>query len=222
MKAWSWMAYPLVVVIVILISTNVLFGNIGLWDKLSARQAQLKQQTEMATQLRTKLSKLQSANLSVEHQNLNYLISVLPSNKNLAVLLSQIGQAASASGAIFEGFRGNVGEVAASQSAKSSDSLELEVTLQVTDISQLQHTLAALETSLPLVKVSQVRLSLGRANLTVEAVWNYLAKLPNGTQYDVPDIASSLTAVRDQLKNYSALPKSEIPIDTGVNLAPFQ
>lgn len=222
MKDWSWVAYPLVVVVVILASTNILFGNLGLWGKLSARQTQLQKQVEMATQLRTKLSKLQSANLAVEHQNLDYLISVLPSNKNLAALLAQISQAASASGAIFEGFRGNIGEVAASQSAASSDTLELEVTLKVTDIHQLQQTLAMLETSLPLIKVSQVKLTLGRANLIVEGVWNFLAKLPFGAQYAVPDVSVSLAAVRNQLKNYSTLPKNEVPSDPGINPVPFQ
>ncbi len=222
MKAWSWVVYPLAVVAVILVSSNILFGNLMFWDKLSARQTQLKQQAEMATRLRTKLAKLQSANLTAEHQNLDYLIAVLPQNKNLPVLLAQVGQAASASGAIFEGFRGQVGEVAASQSAASSDSLELEVTLQVTGISQLQQTLAVLETSLPLVKVSQVRLVSGKANLIIEGVWSHLAKFPAGILYEVPDISASLVQVRDQLKNYSILPNNEIPTDVGINPAPFQ
>ncbi len=206
----------------ILASTNILFGNLGLWDKLSARQDQLKQQTEMATQLQTKLSKLQSANLVTEHQNLDYLIAVLPQNKNLSVLLAQVEQAASASGAIFEGFRGKVGELAASQSAGGSNSLELEVTLQVGDISQLQRTLAALETSLPLIKVSQMKLTSGRANLIVEGVWNNLAKFSPGAQHAVPDVLASMVQIREQLKNYLTLPKNEIPADTGINSTPFQ
>ena len=222
MKAWSWVVYPLAVVGVILASTNILFGNLGLWDKLSARQDQLKQQTEMATQLQTKLSKLQSANLVTEHQNLDYLIAVLPQNKNLSVLLAQVEQAASASGAIFEGFRGKVGELAASQSAGGSNSLELEVTLQVGDISQLQRTLAALETSLPLIKVSQMKLTSGRANLIVEGVWNNLAKFSPGAQHAVPDVLASMVQIREQLKNYLTLPKNEIPADTGINSTPFQ
>jgi len=218
MKAWSWISYPAVVVVVILASMTMLFGNLGLWDKFTARQSQLQKNVEIEAQLRTKLAKLQAADLVTERQNLDYLIQVLPANKNISVLLAQIGQAASASGAIFEGFRGQIGEI----SATSSDALELEVTLQITDMYQLQQTLAILETSLPLVEVNQVKMAMGKAILTVEGAWSLLAKLPSGAQYEVPDISNSLTQIRSQLGNYTTLSQVETSLDAGVNLAPFQ
>lgn len=218
MKTWGWIGYPAVIVVVILVSMTLLFGNLGLWDKLTARQSQLQKDAEIEAQLRTKLAKLQAAESVTERQNLDYLIAVLPANKNISILLAQIGQAASASGAIFEGFRGKVGEI----SATSSDTLELEVTLQITDIHQLQQTLAVLESSLPLVKVNQVKMAMGKAILTVEGAWSPLAKLPSGAQYGVPDVADLLAQTRAQLNNYSNLPLVETPLDAGVNSAPFQ
>lgn len=223
MKAWTWLIYPLAVVLVVAVSADILFGNLGLWNKLSARQAQIQQNAEISAKLRAKLAKLQSVNLATEHQNLDYLLAVLPPSKNLPVLLSQIQQAASVSGAIFEGFRGKVGEVAASASATSaSDKLELEVTLQVGDINQLQQTLAALETGLPLVKITQIKLAAGRAILTVLGLWSGLTALPAGAQYAVADTTAGISKLRDQLTGYTSLPPAEAVIDTsGVNPNPF-
>lgn len=222
MKVWSWVVYPLAVVVVVLVSANILFGNLGLWDKLSASQTQLKKQAEMATQLRAKVSRLQSADLVTEHQNLDYLIQILPPGKNLPVLLAQIQQAAVVSGAVFESFRGKVGEVTASQSGTVADALQLQVTLQIADLGQLQRALAYLESSLPLLQVKQVRMTGTRVDLVVEGLWSSLAHLPAGVEYAVPDTSTDLAQIRGQLKNYSALPVSEIPSETGVNSTPFQ
>ena len=223
MKAWMWLVYPLAVILVVAVSANILFGKLGLWSTLSARQDKVNQAADTATQLRTKLAKLQAVDLAAQHQNLDYLLQVLPSNKNLPVLLAQIQQAASASGAVFEGFRGKVGEVAASESATpTSDKLELEVTLQVGDINQLQQTLSTLETGLPLVKVTQIKLASGRAILLVQGLWAGLAGLPAGAQYAVADTTVDISNLRDQLKAYTSLPPAEAVIDTsGVNPNPF-
>lgn len=224
MKAWTYgLIYPLAVVLVIAVSANILFGKLGLWSTLSTRQAQVNQAADTAAKLRTKLAQLQAVDLATQHQNLDYLLQVLPSNKNLPVLLAQIQQAASASGAIFEGFRGKVGEVAASESATpATDKLELEVTLQVGDINQLQQTLSSLETGLPLVKVTQIKLASGRAILLVQGLWAGLARLPAGAQYAVADTAADISKLRDQLKAYTSLPLAEAVTDTsGVNPNPF-
>ncbi|MDO8487786.1 MAG: type 4a pilus biogenesis protein PilO [bacterium] len=226
-KKWHWLLYPLGVGVVVLTSINILFGSSGLWEKISGSRERLAKQEAQTAKLRAKLTVLQGANRQVESDNLTYLLSVLPARKNLPTLLAEVEQASSVSGAIFEGFKGRVSEVAASESATASagiasDALQLEVTLVVVDLSQLRAALASLENSLPLVKINKIEFAAGKAILLVEGLWHTLAKLPAGPDYPVVDSSASLAQLRAALSSFTELPKLEIPQTGDVNFNPFE
>lgn len=221
MKKWQWLSYPVGAFLGIWVSALVIFGSGGLSSKLAVRQTQLKEQDRQAALLRTKLAILQKADLKTETDNLSYLLQLMPATKNLPALLAEVQLAASSSGAILEEFKGKVGEVTASESARPDDTLLLQITLRVDNLDQLQRMFAQLESSLPLAKVGQISLASGRAEVTVEGLWKPLAKLPAGSQYPVTDTTALLAEIRDRLKNFSALPVASEVIDTGVNPSPF-
>lgn len=222
MKKWQWLAYPLLVFLLIMVSGSLLFGSTGLWDKISANRKRLQEQSEQASKLRTKLSRLQQANLETESQNLSYLLNISPAQKDLPSLLLEVQQAASVSGAVFDGFKGTVGEVTASTSGtQKSDSLELEVSLFVSSLDQLQQVLQYLENSLPLVKIKEVKLASGKTTLVVEQLWSPLAELKAGADYPVNDISSSLAVVKNEVSGFNTLPVQVIPQNSEVNTNPF-
>ncbi len=229
LKKYGWLAYPIGVGVAIIVSISILFGPHGLWVKMAQSGEQVKAQTIAAANLRTKLARLQAVNLQVENQNFEYLISVLPAQKNLPVLLSQISQAASNSGVILDSFKGHVGEVAASESATpptntavDTGQLQLVVSLTVGSFDQLKQMIDKLESSLPLVEVEQVKYADVHAEMVVKGDWNRLDKLAAGSQYEIPDISADLLQLKGRLQTYSYLPPdtNQLP-DVGVKDQPF-
>ncbi len=222
MKQWLWLAYPVGVILVLFLSTKVLFGPTGVLAHLAQNQTQLQQQQVTSSQLKAKLAVLQATNLDSQQHNLNYLLTILPANKNLPLLLAQIQQAASNSGAIVLGFNGQVGQVSATDSASQSDNkFALAVDLAITNMAQLQTLLNHLETSLPLLQVNKVNLTDGKANIVIEGLWSPLTKLPAGAEHPVTDVQPQVAEISDRFKNYWQVSPGEALPDTGVNLVPF-
>ncbi len=222
MRQWLWLAYPLGVILVLFLSTKVLFGATGVLALLDQNQTHLQQQQITSSQLKAKLAVLQATNLDSQQHSLNYLLTILPANKNLPSLLAQIQQAASNSGAIVLGFKGQVGQVSATDSASEVDNkLALAVDLSITDMAQLQTLLNYLETSLPLIQVNKINLNNGKANMVIEGLWSPLTKLPAGAEHAVTDVQPEVAELSDRFKNYWQIsPGAALP-DTGVNSTPF-
>lgn len=223
MKAYYWLAYPALVLVVILFSSIFLFGSLGLWSKINLKSEEVKKLGETEKSLQTKLSRLQAANPTVEEQNFNYLVSVLPANKNLPVLLAQVSQAATASGVTLAGFKGQVGNISVSESAVPSDALRLEITLETSGFDSLREALTQFETSLPLLSVASLKFAGTQTVVVVQSEWQPLAQLPAGAEYAIPETAADIAKIREQLSNYNSLPavSSEVPVETGVNSNPF-
>ncbi len=225
-KKYLWLVYPIGVAVAIVVSIGVLFGAQGLWAKMAQSGQQVEEEAITAANLRTKQARLQAVDMQVEGQNFGYLVSILPAQKNFPVLLAQISVAASSSGIILESFKGQVGEVAASESATSSattDIRQLQLSLTfVGTFDQLRQMISQLESSLPLVEVKKVVFSENRAEMIVKGDWGYLEKLAAGAQYQVPDISADLLRLKNQLRGYSYLPPTtnQLP-DVGVKDQPF-
>lgn len=198
---WRWLGYPLGVAVLVVTSLSWLSDS---WHRLSERRESLVSQAHQLADLKEKVAVLQATDVSAQLQNLQFLSQVVPPKKQVWVLVGELKAAASASGAVLDSFRGAVGEVGATPSAKATQTLDLEVTFGVTSGEQLVRLLTVVEESLPLVRVKRVRYQVGKAQMEVEGVWQPLPKVTLSPSQPLPQTTAEVRQLAQHLAGFTS------------------
>ncbi len=205
-RKYTWLIYPVVVVLGILASSVFLLAP-SFWQNLFSTAAAVQQATTTANNLQTKLRTLAAVNVPTETDNLTYLLSILPSSKQIPILISQLQSAAADTGTVLESYRFDAGDISATQSAKPvGDDLILSVTYIVSDISTLKNLLANLAGRTPLLAVHEVHFLTGKVDLKIDALWSPLAKLAAaGPNEPLPNAGNDVLRIKQQFAANAAV-----------------
>lgn len=198
MKRFLWLGYPLIVMIVIIFSINF-FASGNLWAGLTHKKAKVDANRAQITKLTKKLTMLKSVNLSKVSDENNYLQTLIPTSKQVPMLLTEIYQSASAAGVLVESYRGSVRDVTASA---SGEKMSLDVTFLVGDADNLYKLLKQLEHRIPLIDIGKVSFSEGKAVISVTGLWYPESKFAPDLTYNLVNSAPKIADIKSKLFQY--------------------
>lgn len=221
---YSWLVYPSVVAMVILFSSMVLLSP-AFWQDLFNTASKVEAANTQANNLKTKLKLLEKTDINAETENLGYLLSILPSSKQIPVLTSQLQSAAIVSQTFLETYRFDAGDISTTLSGNlANDNLSLSVTYSVLDVASLRNLLDKLQISVPLLAIREVNFSNGKADLKIDALWSPLVKLSTtAIDQPLPNPSSDVLRIRQSFAN--SLPiftdASASAVNTSISTNPF-
>ncbi len=205
---WLWLAYPLLVVGLIMFSVSY-FLSVGFFDfqALSNRQDEVAAEEKVAKQLQVKLAQVQSLDGEAAKEDLKLLVSAMPYAKKAWLLVAQVQQAAAASesGVQLVSYRGDVGDVKeASEGAKqvkevSGNEMVLKVEYLVDDFKNLENLFKYFSSVRPLLRVRKVEFLVTRLVVTVEGAWATWKTEIRDVATPLPEYAADLTQIKPQL-----------------------
>lgn len=175
---WIWVFYPILVVILVLISANYILGtgDISL-IRFAARQEETEAQEKIVNELQEKVNSLKIINRSQALAQLKELLVAMPASKKAWLLVAQLQNAATISATTLSAYKAEVGDVKeASESSGISDPvynspLSIRADYELANFGQLVTILGVLDKYLPLVKVKKVEFGATLATVTLEGAW---------------------------------------------------
>lgn len=198
MKRFLWLTYPLVVVILIIFSMNF-FVSGNLWAGLTHKKAKVDVNQIQITKLAKKLTMLNRVKLSKVNDEHNYLQTLVPTSKQVPMLLTEIYQSASAAGVLVESYKGSVKEVTATA---SGEKMSLDVTFIVGDANNLYKLLGQLEHRIPLIDIGKVSFSDSKAVITITGLWYPIPKFTPNLSDEIVDSALKIADINSKLSQY--------------------
>ena len=212
LRDYWWAVYPVMAVMFMFFSFKVI-GNVGQsWTEAAGRQRELEEGRKKAEVSRRKLATLEGMDEEEMRQGLVKLVMAVPASKQLFAAVSELKSAATGAGIRLEKYSAKVGEIReASESAvvsTGSKDLELAVSLTVFDLSQLRGFLAALERQLPIMRVIEVRYTLGGVQMTVRQPVDLWVKQNPSVDTPLPDYQVKYAEVSGKLQLYESLLES--------------
>lgn len=206
LRKWVWLWYPLTVFIVILITFQFIVGGSGqAWVQLVHKQRNLVTDKEKLTAAQTKLAALRQLNQLTLAEDVRWTDQVMPSRKQIAVLVNQLRYAGSQSGSVLLSYQSVVGDIA-SNSASITNDLILHAEFLVPGVSEAQALLKMLEMTVPLLKVVQLGIADNQLSVDVMSAWQPLAvTLPEVTT-PLPNYTTTLSTLRERVKGFSVPP----------------
>jgi hypothetical protein len=175
---WIWVLYPVLIVVLVLISANYILGtgDVSL-IRLTARQEETEAQEKIVNELKEKVNSLKVINRTQALAQLKDLLVAMPASKKAWLLVAQLQNAATISATTLSAYKAEVGDVKeASESSSVADPvynspLSVRVDYEISNFEQLVTILKTLDRYLPLVKVKKVEFGATLATVTLEAAW---------------------------------------------------
>ncbi|KKS32533.1 MAG: hypothetical protein UU93_C0006G0012 [Candidatus Amesbacteria bacterium GW2011_GWA2_42_12] len=208
MKRFLWLAYPLIVLVLIIFSINF-FASGRLWAGLTRQKSKVDANRIQITKLTKKLALLKNVDLSKVNNENNYLQTLVPTSKQVPMLLTEIYQSATAAGVLVESYKGSVRDVTASA---SGEKMSLDVTFLVGDANNLYKLLQQLERRIPLLDITKVSFTLDKAVVTVSGLWYPVLKFTPDLTYEIVDSESKIAEINSKLVQYgvTVLPNVDV------------
>lgn len=198
MKRFLWLTYPVIVIILIIFSLNF-FVSGNLWAGLTNKKAKVEANRIQITKLTKKLTMLKNVNLSKVNDENNYLKTLVPTSKQVPMLLTEIYQSATAAGVLVESYKGSVLEVTATA---SGEKMSLDVTFIVGDVDKLHALLEQLEHRIPLIDITKVSFTLDKTVITVSGLWYPVLQFTPSLNYTITDPAPIIEDINSKLSKY--------------------
>jgi hypothetical protein len=214
---WVWVFYPILVVAILLFGTDFLLstGQLSL-VKLASRQEEVEAKEKIVQELRVKLDRLKQVDREKGLADIQTMLSAMPANKRVWLVINQLQQAATDSGAVLSSYKGTVGDVSeASEGAKLTDEsyntpLIVKANYESASFTGLITILQALEKSLPLVKIEKIDFGTNVTAIEVRAGW---LAWKNITAGDVTNAMPEYkTTVEKALQQIDGLNKVEVTV----------
>lgn len=214
-KKWSWLAFPLLVGIMIVASFGRLVaGPDQIWRKLWLNEGKVKTAEVEVAKLKSKLDKLNRVNVAEQQKILTELGKAVPSQMQPMLLIGEMNRAASDSGVVIEKYGIN----------DSKTQQLLEVSILAGETGKLVLWVNDMERWLPLVKIVSISYTEGRAEVMVEQMWKELVATGAKPGDELPDTGEKVKTIMDQIAGYRELTAgvTSLPADDGsVNPDPF-
>lgn len=208
-REYTWVLYPVVAAILIVFSGQWVLssGQTGL-AFLKSKTEDLKQQDARAAQLKQKVDALNGVKSQVVSGELQQLVTAVPAVKQASLVLSEIGSASTASGAIVVGYKspqiGDVKEATASGTPASDVSaFAIDVDVQLTGDAQLQQFMADLENQMPILRVTKIKYQSNRATVTVSPAFSPWTKVDQQTDNPLPDYGTQVAGAVRAISGYA-------------------
>lgn len=218
MKKWLWVLYPVIVLIIIGVSGNMLFLNQERWVMMLEDQQKAEEQEIRIAELKKKLGVLSLVDFQVEADNLKRLIEAQPPKKSVWTLISEMKSAADEGGVAIGEFKGGIGgvreatgsgEVDTSVVVSEDVALSLTVGAEVGGLSNLKSFLESLDKLLPLARINQIDYTTGTVVMEIESAWKPW-EVVAGVGGELPDYKAEVERVKARLADYYSLPAVEI------------
>lgn len=213
-KKWSWLVFPVLVVIMIIFSFGRLVsGPDQIWRKLRLNEGKVKAAEMEVAKLKNKLNKLKQVDVAGQQKLLAQLGKAVPSQMQPMLLVGEMNQAASESGVVIEKYSIDNGE-------KQQD---LKISIATGDAGKLIAWVDGMERWLPLVKIVSISYKDGRAEVVVGQEWKELVVTGAKPGDELPETAEKIKIVMEQMAGYRELTAGvSLPADDGsVNPNPF-
>lgn len=214
MKAgdYLWVVYPVLVVAFIVLSLTVVTGQgqAG-WDALTNRQKEVALQSERLARLKLKVGKLRETRAEEVNEDLRNLLLAVPATRQVLLLLSELGQAASGSGLSMEGYSFDTGNIKESTpSAQGSEEeakkeLVVNVVVEGGNFDRLRQFVGKLEGFLPIARVTGVKFADGGAAVKVEQKWKPWVKVNLEAESELPEYAAKLAEAFKLISEYEQI-----------------
>ena len=212
MKKWSWAAFPVLVVTIVLFSSQwLIVGPNQIWQKLWLTGREVKTAEVEVAKLKDKLDKLNGLDVAGQKEILERLEGAVPSQKRMELLIWEVSQAASESSVAVERYGVGSGET----------QQLLEVTLRTADAGRLVNWVNNMERRLPLVKIVSINYKEGRADVTVEQVWKETIVSRAEAADELPDIREKIRDVLEKLSGLREVSFEQSRDAGGTNPNPF-
>jgi len=219
-----WVLYPVVVIFLILFSLGELSsGGAGKLEALVKKQDEAAVEEQKLNVLQQKLDILRQTDVKVESENLAWTTKAVPAGKEVWLMMAELNNAASVSGAVLSSYTGTVGDVVEATAAASVNDvpISLEVEFKVTDFAQLQKIISVLEKSLPLVSIAKVNFSNGSVKLSIVGAWSGWGKAASEALTPLPEYKDKLANLKIRLQEYATLPEVMVSFGSGQAVNPF-
>ncbi len=214
-KKWSWLAFPALVVVMIMFSFGRLVaGSDQIWRKLWLNEEKVKAAEIEVAKLKNKLERLKQVDVVGQQKLLAQLGKAVPSQMQPMLLIGEMNQAASESGVVIEKYSIDNGE----------KQQELKISIATGDAGKLTAWVNDMEGWLPFVKIVSISYKDGRAEVVVEQEWKELAVTGAKPGDELPDTGEKMKTVTDKMAGYRELTAGAtgLPADDGaVNPNPF-
>lgn len=212
-----WILYPIAVFFLIVYSFNeIQGGGASKINKLLEKKDEAATEEQKLRGLQEKLAVLKKVDMGVERDNLTWTVKALPAAKEVWLMMAEINNAASSSGAVVMTYSGSVGNVVeATAAASASDTpVSLIVEFSISDYSQLQQIISVLEKSLPLVSIAKVNYTNNVAKVTFVGGWAGWGKSASEALSPLPEYQASLTSLKSRLQDFIVLPEDTAGISS--------
>lgn len=221
----TWLGYPIFAILFIVTSVNILMASQDQFRDLFAKQNQVKTVEEQVANLREKVNVLESLDLSSSGTDLELLASAVPPTRQVWSMILGIRQAAVDANVVLGSYRVSVGDVrlATSSATPSVNDVALRITaaFEATELTQITSLSRQLYGMRPLLRVTSIRFTPGKADLVIEGAWSPWGALATDVNAPIPDYktaVSEATPLISDLLNAATLSvgdgtEAEAPVD---------
>lgn len=214
LKRWYWLWYPAVVVVVVVgSSTGVLFGGVGLWQRITSRSQDVSRQAEIIANYKKKMAVLEKLDGGKLEKDLLYLSDVVPYSSRVWEVISLARSSGDEVGMRLVEWKAYGGEVVGDVLASSSPIANISSTGQTmtglydtSEIAELMNLLLSLERRLPLIGVKRVVYQSGKTQVDLEGIWSSYVRVASEINSELPvDTQSLVDKIRRALAEYKKL-----------------
>jgi len=183
-------------------------------DVLEAKKA-LDQEKIRLSRLEAKLADLKTLNEFELSERTTLSLQAIPDKKNVMAVMTSLRTQATETGAAIESLQVSPGELSATASAKPGvDKLDFKLEI-VGTLDSVLNLFEKIQSSLPLVSLSQVKIELSGETVTVSlTLESYFLPLPETLEAidsPVPKLTSDEEKVLGEISSYSFLPPVSFP-----------
>lgn len=211
-KKWSWLVFPGVVVITVLVSSRwLVVGPDQIWRKLWLTGREVQTAEVEAAKLKSKLDKLKRVDMAGQKEILAKLEAAVPRRGQVEILIGEITQAAAESQVAVENYTAGNDET----------QLVLKVTLG-TDAGGLVNWVRNMENRVPIVKVMSINYREGRAEVAVGQVWKETVISQAKAEDELPEADEKVKNILSKLEEFKeGTGSGQMQDDGGTNPNPF-
>ncbi|KKU03169.1 MAG: hypothetical protein UX99_C0003G0008 [Candidatus Amesbacteria bacterium GW2011_GWB1_47_26] len=213
-KKWSWLAFPLLVGVMTVVSFGKLVaGPDQIWRKLRLNEGKAKATEIEVVKLKSKLDRLNRVDTAEQGKVLSELGKAVPSQIQPMLLIGEMNQAASESGVAVEKYRID----------NSETRQALQVSILTEDAGKLIDWVNNMEGWLPLARIVGISYENDRAEVTVEQVWKESAASGTKPEDELPETGERVKSLLSKLGDFREIGTSSAQTkdDGAVNPNPF-
>lgn len=193
---YSWLAYPIGVLLLILFSLNFFFGKQSQFLSQLAEKRQKNSETRQTlAKLNSKLTTLKQVNTVQMNDDLGWMDQVYPGKQPFEAVVNELRFAALTANSTLTSYK---------SSANTDETVNYSVNFEVPDFVSAQKIIASMQSTLPLLAVNKITYSGSSLTADIISGWSPVSPVSVKIDEPLPEAAANIPQLRAKLATYQA------------------